>query len=344
MDINDSQNTNITPPQATQLKNKHYLTLIGVILFLFLYGFICYSIGIGYNNNKINTQNSISTKTTIPVVTAIPIKIDLSFKQGYIPNELLASYNAITSRSNSLTFTPLSCLRPTTDNTPLNQISFDEIFNSVHDYQLTNGLNSIKDHKFEYLAKSYIEENGIKRLDKQKLITTNAQIQIRSICNDNDEYIILFMATIPGDTIQEELLSLIPHIYAGGRSDVYLQYVSRINTKGEVEYFLLDNEAKPQVYTVISESSISQYGYSSKRRVDYTFPSRILGKINNNLFLVTETGCYECRDNPAERSFYSLSLNPLSAKEIAFCSNYEAPDQTCFDVNGKFFIKNPTGL
>lgn len=341
--IEESQTTSPEYHPTPSLQKWNPIRLFGVVLALIAYGVTSYLIG-----SKLQTNNKMQSsllrdaqKTTLSTPTTTTRPLELLMKREYIPEYLIPSYNAITSRSTgATTFTLLPCLQLNPLNGQSWPLPLDTLLPIVHDNQVKLLLNDIKAHQFTYTARVYDEQNGQKQLVKEAHMQQVGNAHIYTICNDNLMYHALIAVRIPGDLIESKLFSLIPQVRASGMLDKVLFYITTIDQNNVIDYLDVNSETNPSLYTLIPPSQIKQYGYESDRRMEYLSASALVGKVNNNLLLVTQTVCYECRDNPAERSYFSLSLDKPSALEIAFCTPSESVKQTCYDSRGSFTVIN----
>jgi hypothetical protein len=341
--VGEKQISSLEYEPVTSLRKKNHFRLFGIVLALIAYGMTSFFIGSKVQTNNRMQSNRLpdTQNATLSAPTTTPRPLELLMKREYIPEYLIPSYNAITSRSTrATTFMLLPCLQLGPLNNQSWPLPLDTLLPIIHDNQAKTLLNDIKTHQFTYTARIYDEQNGQKHLVKEAEFEQVGDAQVYAMCNDNLMYHALIEIRIPGDQLESKLFSLIPQVRASGMLDKILFYIATIDQNNTIDYLDVNSETNPSLYTLIPPSQIKQYGYENNRRMEYLSASAIAGKVNNNLLLVTQTVCYECRDNPAERSYFSLSLNPPSAQEIAFCTPSEAIKQTCYDPKGSFTVIN----
>jgi hypothetical protein len=306
-----------------------------------------YFLGINLNKSTAKLAQNEIVQTQIPgETTSTP---SLEFSNNFPSNTAPFVSPSFASLVKKASFTQLQCISNMLDNADYD--IDNKILNSIkkisNSKTLVTGLENIYNHDFEYLAKSY-QTDG-KTIDKEKNILVKAKIKLLSICKAQESYYILYNANISWDSIDKELFSLIPQVNAaGGPQFSTNSYISLIDSTGNVTYTKLTDEKigpegssfESRIYTPISTTFLKSSGYEGERRLDMLYPHKILGKIDDDLLVTFETKCYECHDNPTERSLYSLSLDPLKATEISFCKNYESLEQECFDKTGKYITLN----
>lgn len=318
------------PKQQYYVKPLFGLILCLLLIVTFISGYWIANIKIGSKKQERKDLTVTSSSKEAPAKFIFIKNIDSSF--------ILLTSPGFTNEIRGKSFEAFQCLRSVSSNTDSedNNITVDRIKAGASENILISGLEKIQNNEYDYLARSY-KEDGI-TIDKEKMIKTKADINLYSVCKDQENYYFLYNANISWSSIDKQLFSLNPKVNAtGGPQYVYVPYLAQIIKTGEVKFFKLTNDSKKDnFFTPISVDILKQYGYSGERRTDMLFPQKLMGKVDNTIFVSFETRCYECRDNPMERSLYAFSLNTLNAKEISFCRNYESSEQVCYDHQGIF--------
>lgn len=323
---------------SSQPKLPNQLKLISVVIVSLL---IVTLIAVGYlisGMRKIQLQPNITSDKVVES-TKIPTYLDYAphLKSNYI---LLLS-PSFAQEIKGKTFEPLSCLGYYTHSSVLQgKLSIETIRNAENQNDRTDlitGLDKIQNHEYEYIF-STLRDDGKTVINEKSAKTKADTIDLFSVCKNDTDYYILYNANISTRPRIGQEFRIAPHIYAaGGPQYNPYPYLAIFHKDGDVEFIKLKWDSKSnEMFTLIPSSNLRQFGYSGERKPEMLFIDQLMGKVENTIFITFETRCYECRDNPGERSLYAFSLDTNTAKEISFCSNYEANEQICYDKQGVF--------
>lgn len=328
--MQESDQQTITQPKQKSYLNASFLLILCLLFMVtFVGGYL-----FGGTRTSVNRQDPVPAAPS-PATEMAP---SFEFKNNIDPSFLLLTSPSFAKEIKGKSFQSLSCL-----STPLKglaesdeKLTIDEIKAGVDDGVLVSGLNRIQNNEYDFLARSYKGDD--KTIDREKMIKVKAEIDLFSVCEGQDSFYVLFNANVPWSSIQKKLFSLVPPVYAaGGPQFAPVSYLAKISKSGDVRFINLGGELPENKFFVpISTDILKKYGYTDERKTEMLFPEQILGKVDNSVLISFETRCYECRDNPKERSLYVVSLDSLTAKELAFCRDYESAEQQCYDQQGMF--------